>query len=103
LSTFLPQLITLLSNSTFFSFNAKNIFLILQRDGVDDRYQTAEYTHASGSHEAQLANKNIMGGAMPASQAQKGLALIPDVTVEQRDTGIVDGQGVSQNQSISSW
>ena len=44
-----------------------------------------------------------MGGAMPASQAQEGLDLIPDVTVEQRDTGIVDGQGVSQNQSITSW
>ena len=48
----------------------------MYRDGVDDRYQTAEYTHASGSHEAQLANKNIMGGAMPASQAQEGLDLV---------------------------
>ena len=64
-------------NSTFFRLTSKIFFnFLLYRDGVDDRYQTAEYTHASGSHEAQLANKNIMGGAMPASQAQEGLDLV---------------------------
>ena len=33
-------------------------------DGIDDRYQTEEYTHEGHSHESDLARTNLLSGGM---------------------------------------